>query len=128
MWYRCYNPKNHAYHRYGGRGIVMDDAWHDFERFVTDVLPSCPGEGYSIDRIDNNKGYGPDNFRWATSQQQSNNRRSNARYDFRGRTLTLAEIAREVGIPSYTISRRIRLHGESAEVAIESILKRKESK
>lgn len=73
---RCYNKNSAAYKDYGGRGITVCDSWlgiDGFDNFVTDM-----GErpkGYSIERIDNDKGYSPQNCKWATHFEQSINQR-----------------------------------------------------
>lgn len=72
---RCHRELNHAYARYGGRGIFVCDEWRNsFESFISHV-GMRPSKNHSIDRIDNDKGYFPGNCRWATVEQQSTNKR-----------------------------------------------------
>lgn len=81
---RCYNPITHNYHRYGGRGITVCDEWlHDFQAFYEWAMANgydenAPYMKCTIDRIDNDKGYSPDNCRWADAKTQNNNK-SNSR-------------------------------------------------
>ena len=72
---RCNNPRSHMYKDYGGRGISICSEWMDFEPFANWALCNGYSEDLSIDRIDNNKGYSPDNCRWATWIQQRANQR-----------------------------------------------------
>ena len=72
---RCYNPNNKSYKDYGGRGITVCDRWKDsFENFLEDMGPK-PSSKHSIDRINNDKKYEPNNCKWATQTEQNRNKR-----------------------------------------------------
>ena len=73
MMQRCYNPNKRQFKDWGGRGIVVCDAWHDFAAFYADM--GDPAPRLSLDRIDNDGNYEPGNCRWATASQQAYNRR-----------------------------------------------------
>lgn len=105
---RCGNPKNPSFHRYGGRGIKVCPEWvASFELFF-EHLGNRPSDKHSIERINNNKGYGPGNVKWATPREQANNRRSNHLETFNGKTRTLAQWGNQYGINPTILLKRLR--------------------
>lgn len=115
---RCNNKNDKSYHRYGARGIRVCKRWDEsYENFLSD-MGRRPSEAHSLDRIDNMKGYSPDNCRWATPVEQSNNRRSNRIITHCGESKTLAQWSKETGINSYTIKARIDYYGWSVARAL----------
>ena len=89
---RCYNPNDARYDRYGGRGITICDEWReDFSAFYSWALANGYADNLTIDRIDNNKGYSPDNCRWADAETQCRNRSSNIKITIGNATKTLTE-------------------------------------
>lgn len=102
---RCLNPQSPDYHNYGGRGITIIERWVDsFEAFYAD-MGERP-DGMSLDRIDNEKGYSPENCRWATMQQQRSNSRQNSYVDIEGEVVTKTEAGRRYSISPTMISYR----------------------
>jgi hypothetical protein len=118
---RCSNPGNHAYADYGGRGIRVCPEWDDFSVFVRD-MGEAP-DGLTIDRLDNDKGYSPDNCRWVTKKQQANNRRSNRLITLNGVTKTISQWAEATGLKAGTIQYRIS-HGWTAQDALQKEIQR----
>jgi hypothetical protein len=92
-------------HNYWGRGIRVCDRWQSFDNFYADM--GEPPEGWSIDRIDNDGNYEPGNCRWATAQEQANNKRVSRFFNFNGRSATLAQWATITGLPEGTLRHRI---------------------
>jgi hypothetical protein len=103
---RCSNPDCAAYPRYGGRGIVVCDRWLKYENFFFDMGPRP--EGKSLERKNNDGNYEPDNCKWATAQEQSENKRNNIKLSFHGRIATVAEWARIIGCSKMRIHRRLK--------------------
>jgi hypothetical protein len=112
---RCSNPNVSDYGRYGGRGIKVCERWEKFENFYEDMGPAP--EGHSIDRIDVDGDYCPENCRWADDVTQGNNKRNNRRVIAGGESLTVAEWARKAGLPCSTVLSRLR-RGWSPERAV----------
>jgi len=103
---RCTNPLAANFQWYGGRGISVCESWlESFEAFHHDMGDRPPGR--SLDRIDNNGPYSPENCRWASKETQNGNRRSNRILTYLGETHTLTEWARKLNILPDTLSYRI---------------------
>lgn len=113
---RTTDPKNTYYRYYGGRGIRVCDKWNDFSLFLSD-MGNKPSNSHTIERIDSNGNYCPENCVWATSLAQSNNRRNNIRITHGGVTRTSTEWDRHLGFKIKTVYNRLRL-GWSNEKAV----------
>jgi len=105
MKHRCNNTN---YKRYGGRGISYCKEWKSFKKFYDDMNDGYY-EGLSLDRIDNNGNYCKENCRWATAEQQGNNRISNMFVKIDGKEFTFAQAERKLGFKTGIISGRLRL-------------------
>lgn len=105
---RCLSPKATGYQRYGGRGITVCDRWtSSFQNFLEDVGRK-PGKQYSLERVNNDGPYSPENCKWATKSEQSANTRRSMRITFNGETLTLRQWAFRIGLPYNTLKSRIK--------------------
>lgn len=106
---RCLNPNAYNYADYGGRGISMCEEWlHNWCSFRDWALKNGYADNLSIDRIDVNGNYTPDNCRWVGRVAQANNRRSNRYITYRGESRTIAEWANELNIPYKRLHRWIQ--------------------
>lgn len=95
---RCSNPNTHHYKDYGGRGITICDKWkNDFKSFYDWAMENGYEEGLSIDRINNDGNYEPNNCRWATNQEQANNKRNSIKKEITafGETKTVQEWSKD---------------------------------
>jgi hypothetical protein len=116
---RCCNNTNHAYEHYGARGITVCSEWkNDFQVFYDWAMANGYSDNLTIDRIDNNGDYTPKNCRWVTFTTQANNKRNNHYLTCNGKTMTMAEWAREIGIPYYVLQGRINQLNWSVEEAL----------
>jgi len=114
MRQRCHNPNSRSYAQYGARGIYVCDRWREsFEAFLADMGPQ-PSPDHSIDRIDCDGPYSPQNCRWATKKTQANNCRRNRVLAYGGKTQTVAQWADELGVSPFTLYQRLS-HGWSTE-------------
>lgn len=126
MLNRCSNPNREDYHYYGGRGITVRNRWMKFENFLED-MGECH-EGYSINRIDNNKGYCKENCHWATWEEQARNKQNNLYVIHNGRTQLLIEWSNESGIPYLVLYKRIYCRNWSAEKALATPIRKRRKK
>lgn len=118
MKQRCHCPSSVHYERYGSRGITVCDEWrNDFKSFYDWAMANGYSDDLSIDRIDNDKGYFPENCRWASNKDQQSNLRSNRLLTLNGETHTLSEWASIKGVSKATICSRLK-RGWSIEKAI----------
>lgn len=121
---RCHDEKCSNYRNYGARGIKVCDRWReDIHNFYDDVsvLPHFEEDGYSLDRIDNDGDYTPDNVRWATNREQNLNRRNTLLYEYHGETHTLIEWSEIFDIPYNIIYQRLRRCGGDLEKVISNL-------
>lgn len=119
MMARCTNKNSSQWHNYGARGIAVCERWQTFENFCADMAPRPPGK--SLERVDNSKGYGPDNCIWATAKQQGSNTRRNLVIELNGISLHLSDWASKLGLHKATISQRLK-RGLPPELALSTEL------
>ena len=120
---RCENAKHDSYKNYGGRGIAVCLRWQDFSNFHADM--GDRPRGFSLDRIDNDGPYSPENCRWASPRQQCNNKRDNHYLEFRGRRMSFSEWERDLGLPRDILKQRINKCGWSVERALTAPVKKR---
>ena len=121
MYRRCYKPKTKWFENYGGRGITICQEWlgeQGFENFAKWSMKNGYADNLSIDRKDNDKGYSPDNCRWASAKEQANNTRSTVFLTYKGETKSASEWSEITGIRQDTLTMRKR-NGWSDEECIE---------
>lgn len=112
MYQRCYDKNNKHFKDYGARGINICDEWlSGFKNFYDWAMNNGYTDQLSIDRIDNNKGYSPNNCRWVTSATQVRNTRRNIIVNIDGERKTVAEWAAKLGVSPYTIYSKIKRKG-----------------
>lgn len=117
---RCENKNIDTYNYYGKRGISVCCEWrNDFTKFYEWAVNHGYKDNLTLDRIDNDKNYSPDNCRWATMKEQSNNTRRNRMITYNGETKTLQQWAEKIGLEESTLRSRLN-RGWSVDKAIET--------
>ena len=118
---RCFNKKNPAYTRYGGRGITVCEEWLDFNSFLNWAMKNGYTDDLTIERIDNNYIYKTSNCMWATYKEQANNTRNKKGRRFltlNGKTMSVKQWSEELNINYATLSTRINKKKWSDEKAL----------
>lgn len=115
---RCEKPDCLDYPRYGGRGIKVCPEWANFETFHAWAMANGYRSHLTLDRRDNDGNYEPGNCRWVSRTVQNRNRRDNVRYEWRGKMLTLPEIAERTGIAKGLLFTRVRRDGLTVAEAL----------
>lgn len=115
---RCYSPGSNRWHTHGARGIAVCDRWvESFTNFFSD-MGSKPSPKHSLERIDNDGDYTPENCKWATDSEQAGNRRDTRKHEFNGKTQSLKAWCRELEIPYLRTYKRIVYRNKTFEEAI----------
>ena len=118
MLHRTRSKKAINWENYGARGIKVCDRWLDFRNFIDD-MGKAPSPKHSIDRIDVNGDYEPNNCRWATPKEQNNNKTNNKLLTYDGKTMNLTQWSERLGIDRMLVGNRLR-RGWSVEKALTS--------
>ena len=127
MLHRCYKETDEHYDYYGGRGIKVCDDWHDFETFQKWALANGYADNLTIDRLDGNKDYCPENCSWATMTVQNNHKSDTKWLTYKGKTQSLSDWCRELGLDYVRTKARLNSLGWSVEDAFEYGKYKKES-
>lgn len=114
---RCYQKSNEYYKNYGGRGIQICNEWlESFDNFRDWAITNGYQDDLTIDRINNDGNYEPNNCRWATYLIQANNTRANRLLTYKGKTQTFSQWARELGINKTTLYQRLAKHSDNLDL------------
>ena len=126
MHQRCTNPNRKDFVKYGARGISVCERWKEFHNFFADM--GDKPAGMSLDRVDNSKGYSPENCRWATAKQQNRNQSSNVNITFNGETMCINAWAEKTGINEITLHARLQMYRWPVARALTTPVKPRKSK
>ena len=118
MKQRCYNPECKDFPHYGGRGITVCEDWHNFESFHAWAMSSGYREKVTIERIDVNGHYCPENCTWVKNERQPLNRTNTLKYEYKGEMYDIRELSELSGVNYYTLKGRLTHYGWTVERAI----------
>lgn len=118
MLRRCTSSKDKHFNSYGGRGIRVCDEWQDFNNFAEWALANGYDDALTIDRIDVNGNYEPNNCRWVTFKEQANNKRKTKYFEHNGKQKTLSQLADEYGINYKLLYERVVIEHWDLERAL----------
>ena len=120
---RCYNPKTTYYYNYGGRGITVCDEWlESFENFKAWADKSGYADNLTIERIDNDGNYCPENCTWITQVEQNRNRRTSHFVTYKGQKMLLAELSRLTHVAPQTIKKYEKSYNFDYDRIIQDVL------
>lgn len=126
---RCYYTKDISYSHYGMKGITVCNEWlNNFMSFYNWSVNNGWEKGLSLDRIDNNKGYSPENCRWTDIITQNNNKTNNRFLTINGETLTVAQWSRKINIKHSTILERLKRGYTEEDAVMKPIIKKNNTK
>ena len=115
MLQRCYYKRSKDYPRYGGRGIIVCEEWKNGSKyFINWALENGYKDGLTLDRIDVNGNYCPENCRWVSRKEQARNRRSNKYINFNGEQMLMCDVAKIIGVHKSAITHRINDYGNNS--------------
>lgn len=122
---RCQNHKHKCFKNYGGKGITVCAEWQEFVPFYEWAMSNGYHEGLTIDRIDSNGNYEPSNCRWVDRFVQNSNTSRNRYLTYDGKTQTLSQWAREIGIARHALHARIKRHGVEKALSVKGNMRGK---
>lgn len=117
---RCNNPKNSRWENYGGKGVKICHEWNDYQAFRKWAYANGYNDSLSIDRIDPNGDYCPENCRWADAKVQANNQTRNRRFEYQGEVYTMSQLAEKMGLTYSALQHRVE-RGQPLNGAVEII-------
>lgn len=123
MLERCNNPNATNFKFYGGRGITVCHEWRDFRNFFAD-MGERPFESWTLERVDTNKNYEPDNCAWIPGELQARNTRQNVYVHLLGRDMIVQEALENLGVQAVSLYWRIKRYGETHQQAVDHLARR----